>query len=325
MTESTVIVTGGAGYVGSHVALAFLEAGYQVVVLDDLSTGFARLVPAAARLVQGDAGDAALVGALARETGASALVHLAGSVVVAESFADPARYWRNNAIASLTLFDAALEAGIGRIVFSSTAAVYGEASAPVGEDGPLQPASPYGRSKLAAEVMLKDLAATRGARYATLRYFNVAGADPGGRAGQLSPSSGHLIKAACEVAGGKRPALQIFGTDYPTRDGTCVRDYIHVSDLADLHVLALQRLEAGGGSFTGNCGYGEGATVREAVSALERVIGRPLPTEAEARRPGDQPSVVADSRYVRTLLDWRPRFASLETILETAWRWEQGG
>jgi len=321
----TAIVTGGAGYIGSHVALACLQAGLRVVVLDDLSTGFRRLVPDGVRFVEGDVGDRALVRGLVRETGASDLLHLAGSVVVPESFREPARYWRNNALASLALFEAAVEAGVTSILFSSTAAVYGEgADAPMDEARPVSPASPYGRSKLAAEHILGDLARASGVRYAILRYFNVAGADPQGRAGQLSRESTHLIKVACEVAAGRRAVLPIFGVDYPTRDGAAVRDYIHVSDLADLHVRALDHLSDGGESFIANCGYGQGATVLEVVEAFERLLARPLPTEITARRPGDPAAIVADSRYVQRLLAWSPSHAGLDHILRTAWRWEQG-
>jgi UDP-glucose 4-epimerase len=323
-SKATVLIAGGAGYIGSHAVLACLEAGLQVVVLDDLSAGRRSLVPPAARFVEGDVGDAALVDRLIREAGIKALMDFAGSIVVPESVTEPAKYYRNNTVNSLGLFEAAIEAGVTALIYSSTAAVYGDASdAPLAEDSPLSPASPYGRSKLAAEFILKDLCAASDARHAILRYFNVAGADPQGRSGQVSERATHLIKVACEVAAGKRPILPIYGIDYPTPDGSCVRDYIHVSDLAELHVLALKRLLAGGESFTANCGYGVGTSVLEVVAALERVLGRPLPTEIHGRRPGDPPSLVADSSRIRALLDWRPKLDDLDGIVATAHRWEQ--
>ena len=323
-SKETVLIAGGAGYIGSHAVLACLEAGLQVVVLDDLSKGRRSLVPEAARFVEGDVGDAPLVGELIRQAQVTALMDFAGSIVVPESVAQPAKYYLNNTAKSLSLFETAIGAGVSAIIYSSTAAVYGDASeAPLSEESPLNPMSPYGRSKLAAEFILKDLCAASGVRYAILRYFNVAGADPRGRSGQVSEEATHLIKVACEAATGKRAVLPIYGTDYPTPDGSCVRDYIHVTDLADLHVLALGRLLGGGDSFTANCGYGVGASVLEVVAAVERVLGRPLPVEAHGRRPGDPPSLVADTSRIRSLLGWRPKLDDLDGIVATAHRWEQ--
>ena len=322
-TSTTVLIAGGAGYIGSHAVLACLEAGLKVVVLDDLSTGRRRLVPGEARFVEGDVGDATLVDRVIHEERIDALMDFAGSIVVPESVVEPAKYYRNNTVKSLSLFEAALGAGVRAVIYSSTAAVYGEASdAPLAEDSPLLPMSPYGRSKLAAEFMLKDLCAVSDASYAILRYFNVAGADPQGRTGQVSERATHLIKIACEVATGKRSVLPIYGVDYPTRDGSCLRDYIHVSDLAELHVLALKQLLAGGGSFTANCGYGAGASVLEVVAAIERVLGRSLPTQIQGRRAGDPPSLIADPSRIRSLLGWSPKLDNLDEIVASAHRWE---
>ena len=323
-SDRTILVTGGAGYIGSHAVLACIEAGFGVVVLDDLSSGERARVPDTVTFVEGDVGDGELVRRLVRESGVGALMHFAGSIAVEESMADPAFYYLNNTVKSLALFEAALGAGVRSIIYSSTAAVYasgGQAS--VAEDAAIEPCSPYGRSKLAAEMILKDLCVAAEARYGLLRYFNVAGADPMGRSGQGSSASTHLIKVACEVAIQKRPLLPVFGDDYATRDGTCIRDYIHVSDLADLHVLALQRLEGGGESFTANCGYGVGATVLEVVAAFERLLQREMPVEIRPRRPGDAPMLVADSSHVRQLLGWRPRLDTLDQIIDSAYRWEQ--
>jgi UDP-glucose 4-epimerase len=322
----TVLVTGGAGYIGSHVVLALRSAGRAVVVLDDLSTGDKGVVPADVPLIVGDVADAALTGALLRDHGIGTVMHFAGSINVPESVADPLKYYRNNTVASQSLIGACIRADVGRFIFSSTAAVYGNPPARVvTEQTPTAPVSPYGRSKLMTEQMLGDVAVARpGFRYIALRYFNVAGADPDGRVGQVTPNASHLIKLACETAAGKRGALQIFGTDYPTPDGTCVRDYIHVSDLADAHLCALTHMERGGDSLILNCGYGRGYSVREVAAAVERVTGCPLPKVEAPRRAGDAVELVADSHRLRTLLGWQPRLNDLDLIVQHALAWERG-
>ena len=275
-SKSPLLVTGGAGYVGSHAVLAFREAGYPVVVLDDLSTGHRAAVPPGTAFVEGNAGDPATAAGVLREYGVEAVAHLAGSASVPGSIARPLDCWRNNAVASASLIRACVESGVRRFLFASTAAVYGApAAVPVGEDTAPAPVHPYGRSKLATEWLLADIAPRHGMRHAALRYFNVAGADPRGRAGQ-STRAGHIVKAACEAAAGAREGVTVFGTDYDTPDGSCVRDYIHVSDLADLHVAVLRGLEDDhpGGAF--NCGAGRGASVREVVAAVAREAGRPV-------------------------------------------------
>ena len=321
--KAPVLVTGGAGYIGSHVVLALREAGYPVVVLDDLSAGRRAAVPAGVPFVEGDVGDADAVGRAVAERRVGAAVHLAGSVSVPESIRDPLRYWRNNAGASANFVSACLARGVRRLVFSSTAAVYGvPRTVPVSEDAPTVPISPYGRSKLAVERMLRDAASAHDFRYAALRYFNVAGADPNGRTGQWG-GSGHLIKAACEAALGTRDRLVVFGTDYETADGTCVRDYIHVSDLARAHVAALRRLEGGGGSLVLNCGYGRGVSVREAIEAVRAASGSPFEVRDGPRRAGDPPALVADARRIREALDWTPRHDDLDVIVRAALAWER--
>lgn len=320
-----VLVTGGAGYIGSHMVLALIESGEEVVVVDDLSTGFAGAVARQARLVEGDCADQGLVERLAREHRLEAIVHFAASTVVPESVADPLRYWRNNASGTLALLEAAVRSGIPRFILSSTAAVYGTPETnPVAEDAPLRPLSPYGRSKAMAEAMLADAAAAHRLGYVALRYFNVAGADPRGRAGQSTRAATHLIKVACEAALGKREGLAIFGTDYPTPDGTGIRDYIHVSDLVAAHLEALRHLEAGGANLLLNCGYGRGYSVKEIVAAVKQVSGRDFPVRLEGRRPGDAAAVVASAERIRRELGWQPRFDDLATIVETALAWEAG-
>lgn len=321
--DGTVLVTGGAGYIGSHVVLALKDAGVPCVVLDNLSTGFRDAVPAGIPFVEADISDGARVGEAIRRHGCRSVLHFAASIVVPESVADPIKYYRNNLCASTALIGTALEAGISRIVFSSTAAVYGEPETiPVPESAPLRPLNPYGASKAMVEQVLQDVGRAHGLEFAILRYFNVAGADPVGRAGQRTKGATHLIKVACEVATGQRPALEIFGTDYQTPDGTCVRDYIHVSDLADAHLLALQYLAAGNGSLLLNCGYGRGYSVKEVVAAIERVTGRPLAVRMAGRRPGDSSMIVATGQAVRKTLGWQPRFEDLETIVRSAYEWE---
>jgi UDP-glucose 4-epimerase len=319
-----ILVTGGAGYIGSHLAHELADQGAEVVVLDDFSTGTPAAVQARATVVEGDVGDAALLREIIGERGIDAVVHFAGSIVVPESVAEPLKYYRNNTANSRTLIEAAVEGGVEAFVFSSTAAVYGEPEAsPVPEDARLAPMSPYGSSKLMTETMLRDAAAAHGLRYAALRYFNVAGADPRQRTGQSTPAATHLIKVAVQAALGLRERLDIFGTDYPTPDGTCVRDYIHVTDLARAHVAALDRLGGGGDSMVLNCGYGRGASVREVVEAVKRVSGADFPVREAPRRPGDPASLVAGVERIRGTLDWRPEYDDLDTIVAHALAWER--
>ena len=321
---SALLVTGGAGYVGSHAVLAFREAGYPVVVLDDLSTGVRSAVPSDAVFIEGDAGDAGTVEAVIAEHGIGAVVHFAGSVVVPESVANPLAYYRNNSVASTNLVRACVERGVRRFVFSSSAAVYGiPAAVPVAENAPTGPINPYGSSKLVTEWMLRDAAAAHDLRYAALRYFNVAGADPRGRTGQSTRNATHLVKVACEAAAGARDGITIFGTDYDTPDGTCVRDYIHVSDLAAVHVAALRDLEAGGASRVLNCGYGHGFSVREVLEAVASEAGAPLAVRDGPRRPGDPPALVSDVSRLRRTLGWEPRHDDLGFIVRTALAWER--
>ncbi|GAA0571369.1 UDP-glucose 4-epimerase GalE [Craurococcus roseus] len=318
-----VLVTGGAGYIGSHAVLALLDAGIAPVVLDDLSTGLREAVPPGVPFVQGSTGDAALLAGLFRRHRVSAVLHFAASLVVPESVARPLDYWRNNVANTLVLAQACVEAGVRRLVFSSTAAVYGSPPSPlVDEDAPCAPINPYGASKLAAERALADAAAAHGLSVVALRYFNVAGADPAGRAGQRRPGATHLIKVACEAALGKRPAVEVFGTDYPTPDGTGVRDYIHVTDLARAHVEALRHLMMGGGPLTLNCGYGRGHSVLEVLRAVERASGRPVPAHFAPRRPGDPPALIARADRAREALGWRPAFDDLDRIVASALTWE---
>lgn len=320
----TVLVTGGAGYIGSHMTLALLDAGETVVVLDNLVTGFDWAVDRRANFVCGNAADTELVARLIAERDVTDIIHFAGSVVVPESVADPLAYYANNTAASRNLIEAASAGGVKRFVFSSTAAVYGMAGDdPVCEDAPLSPLSPYGRSKLMTEWMLADLAATGALDFGILRYFNVAGADPQGRAGQSTAKATHLIKAACQAALGLRDRLDLFGTDYPTRDGTCVRDYIHVSDLVAAHACVLRHLRSGKGSVTLNCGYGRGASVREVIDMVKAVSGVDFEVREAARRPGDPAAIVASADRLKTELGWIPRHHDLQEIVASAWAWEQ--
>lgn len=319
-----VLVTGGAGYIGSHAVLALRDAGIPAVVLDDLSTGRRAAVPADVPFVEGDAGDRALLDAVLERHPIGTVMHFAGSIVVPESVEKPLAYYANNTLASHALVEACLRAGVGRFVFSSTAAVYGiPETFPVDEEAPTRPINPYGRSKLMTEWMLRDAAAAHGLRVVALRYFNVAGADPQGRTGQCSRAATHLIKVACEAAVGRRAGLRVFGDDYPTRDGTCVRDYVHVSDLADAHVAALRHLEGGGEGGVFNVGYGHGATVREVVAAVERAAGTPLSVRIDGRRAGDPPELVAGIARITRAFGWCPRFDDLDTIVATALAWER--
>lgn len=318
-----VLVTGGAGYIGSHMVWELLDAGEQVVVLDRLSTGFDWAVAPEAKLVRGDVADSELVGKLIGENGVDAIIHFAGSIVVPESVADPLGYYDNNTCKTRSLIETAVSCGVKHFIFSSTAAVYGAAGVePVSEDARLAPESPYGLSKLMSEWMLRDAAAAHPLRYTALRYFNVAGADPKGRTGQSTKGATHLIKVASETALGKRASMQVFGTDYATPDGTCVRDYIHVSDLAAAHRLALQRLRAGEGNLVANCGYGHGYSVLEVIDSVRRVHGADFAVETGPRRAGDAASVVANADLARKELGWTPARDDLDGIVRDALNWE---
>lgn len=321
---TTILVTGGAGYIGSHTARLLEAAGFKLVVIDTLYSGHRWAVPKSATFVEGNAGDEALVAQLLKRNKISAVVHFAGHIVVPESVTDPLKYYGNNTCVSRNLLEACVACGVENFLFSSTAAVYGiPEKIPVTEDTPLQPINPYGRSKLMTEMMLADLAAAEKMRYVALRYFNVAGAAPDGTLGQATPEATHLIKVACEAACGKRNYIDIYGTDYPTPDGTGIRDYIHVMDLADAHVLALRHLLDGGSSEIFNCGCGKGYSVREVLDMVMQVSGKKFEIRAQARRPGDPPALVADAQRIRSQLGWTPKFNRLETICKTAYDWER--
>ena len=321
---ATVLVTGGAGYIGAHAVLALRAAGHGVVVIDDLSTGVASAVPAGVTLAVGDIGDRVLLDRVIATRAVDAVMHFAGSVVVPESIERPLAYYRNNTVNSHGLIEACVAHGVKRLIFSSTAAVYGIPDRlPVAEDAPTRPINPYGASKLMTETILSDTALAHDFRYVALRYFNVAGADRQGRCGQSTPAATHLIKVGCQVATGQRQGLSIFGSDYPTADGTGIRDYIHVSDLADAHVLALDYLSRGGASQVLNCGYGHGYSVREVVRAIERATGQPLAVNQAPRRAGDPPALVADATRIRSVLGWRPHHDDLDSIVASALAWER--
>jgi UDP-glucose 4-epimerase len=319
-----VLVTGGAGYIGSHMVYELVDAGEQVVVLDNLSTGFQWAVAADAPLIIGETGDQTLVGRIIREYGIDAIIHFAASIVVPDSVRDPLLYYRNNTANSRALIESAAHGGVQHFIFSSTAAVYGNpGEAPVTEDAQTLPISPYGWSKLMTEIMLRDVSRAHGLRHAILRYFNVAGADPHCRAGQSTRAATHLIKIAAETALGLRPNLEVYGIDYPTPDGTCIRDYIHVSDLVRAHCDALAHLRSGAPSLTLNCGYGHGFSVLEVIEAVKRVSGIDFKVVHAPRRPGDVARIVAGIEYVRTALGWQPRFDDLRTIVAHALAWER--
>jgi UDP-glucose 4-epimerase len=319
----TILVTGGAGYIGSHMVHALVDAGERVVVLDNLSTGFDWAVAKQATLVIGETGDQALVQKLIAQNGIEAIIHFAASIVVPESVADPLGYYRNNTANSRALIECAVRGGVKQFIFSSTAAVYGNpAKVPVDENDQLMPMSPYGSSKLMTEIMLRDAGAAHGLTHVILRYFNVAGADPALRTGQSTKGATHLIKVAVETALGRRPRMQVFGTDYPTPDGTCVRDYIHVADLVRAHGDALRYLRGGGASTTLNCGYGRGFSVFQVIDTVRRVSGVDFEIELAARRPGDPARIVARSDKIRALLGWRPQYDDLATIARDALEWE---
>lgn len=319
-----ILVTGGGGYIGSHMTWRLTDAREDVVVLDNLSTGFRWAVAPEAKLVEGDVGDTDLVRRLIGEHGIEAIIHFAGSVVVPDSVADPLGYYLNNTVRSRALIEAAVKGGAKHFIFSSTAAVYGTPETfPVTEDMPLRPESPYGRSKLMTEMMLADTAAAHDLRYVALRYFNVAGADPQGRAGQSTRGATHLIKVACETALGKRDAITVYGTDYPTADGTCIRDYIHVTDLADAHADALAYLRSGNPSIVANCGYGRGFSVLEVLDTVKQVSGRDFRVDLGPRRAGDPVAIVASPERAMERFGWRPRHADLAGIVGNALAWEE--
>ncbi len=320
----TILVTGGAGYIGSHMVLALTDMGEDVVVLDNLSTGYWWSVSPKAKLVEGDIGDEALLDRIMAEHRFDAVVHFAGSIVVPDSVRDPLGYYLNNTVKSRMLMACAVKAKIPRFIFSSTAAVYGNPlTQPVFEDAMPAPISPYGSSKLMTEWMLKDAHFAHGMQYIALRYFNVAGGDPQGRVGQSTPRATHLIKVACQTALGQRGELEVYGTDYDTPDGTCLRDYIHVSDLISAHVDALSHLRKGGDSGIFNCGYGKGYSVLEVIKAVERVNGAALPVKYGPRREGDPAAIVAGADRVRAVLGWQPKHENLDFIVETALNWER--
>jgi UDP-glucose 4-epimerase len=319
-----VLVTGGAGYIGSHMVLALSDVGEDIVVLDNLSTGFWWAVAPGAKLIEGDIGDEALLGRIMREHRFDAVVHFAGSIVVPDSVADPLGYYLNNTVKSRSLMAAAIKAGIPRFIFSSTAAVYGEPAAqPVFETATPAPISPYGSSKLMTEWMLRDASVAHGLQYVALRYFNVAGADPKGRSGQSTPRATHLIKVACQTALGQRSHMDVFGSDYETPDGTCLRDYIHVSDLIAAHMDALAHLRNGGAGGVFNCGYGRGYSVLEVIRAVERAHGAPFTVNRAPRRAGDPPAIIAGAERVRSILGWRPQHDDLDQIVRSALDWER--
>ena len=323
MGNKKILVTGGAGYIGSHVVRQLGVAGEDVITLDNLCTGFREAVTAG-ELIVGETGDAALLDRIFSEHDIDTIMHFAAHTIVPESVADPLKYYRNNTCSSRTLLEAAQKHGVRHFVFSSTAAVYGiPPGGRAAEDSPNAPINPYGTSKLMTEWMLRDLAAAGGPSYVALRYFNVAGCDPTGTIGQSTPKATLLVKVACEAATGRRPGVAIFGTDYPTPDGTGLRDYIHVEDLASAHLDALTYLRNGGESTTLNCGYGHGYSVREVLETVEMVNGAPLNISEEPRRAGDPPELVAVADRVRSVLGWTPQYDDLETIVRTSLEWER--
>jgi UDP-glucose 4-epimerase len=322
MTER-ILVTGGCGYIGSHVVRQLSEAGHAVVVYDNLSTGFADALIHGETLVVGDLADTERLAGVFREHGCRTVLHFAAAIVAPESVTNPLKYYGNNTRNTLNLLQACVAHGVERFIFSSTAAVYGmPESGYASEESPTEPINPYGTSKLMSEWMLRDTAAAHPMKFVALRYFNVAGADPQARMGQQTPEATHLIKVSCQAALGLRDQVSIFGTDYPTPDGTGIRDYIHIEDLASAHLAALRYLERGGASTAINVGYGQGASVREVVAMVRRVSGIDFPAVEAPRRPGDPAMLVARADRVRSVLDWEPRFADLATIVADAWRWE---
>ena len=323
MNKARILVTGGAGYIGSHVTLALLEAGFEPIVLDNLSTGARSAVPLRAKFVLGDLANEVLLASLFAEMKFDAVMHFAASTVAPASISDPFTYYANNTSNTTRLGTIAAKSGVKAFVFSSTAAVYQSNGIKAAtEEAPTVPQSPYGWSKLMSEQILRDMAAASDMKLGVLRYFNVAGADPQGRVGQVTQNATHLIKVACEHAVGLRDAITVYGTDYPTPDGTGIRDYVHVSDLADAHVLGLYHLLAAKAGFTLNCGYGHGASVLEVVDAMRRASGRALCIRFAERRPGDLAISVADPSKLKTMLDWKPRFDDLDEVVRSALAWE---
>ena len=325
MSKLPVLVTGGAGYIGSHAVLALKDAGWRVAVIDDLSNGSREVVPDDVPFFQGSIAERVLVDSIIDDLGIGAIMHFAGSIVVPESVEQPLKYYANNTLASHALISAAVDAGVKHIVFSSTAAVYGAPKrVPIVEDDPKLPINPYGASKLMTERMLEDASAAHPFNYGALRYFNVAGADPQGRTGQIGKGSTHLIKVAVEAAVGKREQVAVYGSDYPTPDGTCIRDYIHVSDLAAAHVAALDWLtQHPDRNLVMNCGYGTGLSVLEVLDAVDRTNGEPVKRMMEGRRAGDPPALVAANARLLDTLDWRPAYADIDRIVGDALAWEK--
>jgi UDP-glucose 4-epimerase len=320
----SILITGGAGYIGSHMVHAALERGFDVVVLDNLSTGHRAAVADGAHFHQGNVADQNFVRRLLNDHAVTDVIHFAGSIVAPDSVKEPLAYYLNNTVAARALIESCVLEGVKHFVFSSTAAIYGPPMLdPMPETARKEPENPYGRSKLMTELMLEDTSRAHDFRYVALRYFNVAGADPKGRAGQSTPRATHLIKRACQVALGRVPRLEIFGTDYPTPDGTGVRDYIHVSDLVEAHLVALGHLSTGGSSVALNCGYGRGASVREVIMAVARVVGRELPVMEAPRRPGDPSALIADATKLTKEFGWRPKHDDLHEIISTAYEWER--
>lgn len=320
---TTVLVTGGAGYIGSHVVKALGEKGFQVIILDNLSTGHRDSV-LAGELIESDLADTALLDRVFEQYRPDAVMHFAAFIEVGESVRDPLKYYRNNTANTINLLSAMERHGVENFIFSSTAAVYGiPENVPIRETQPVRPINPYGQAKLFVEKVLEDASGTGRLRYVSLRYFNAAGADAGGRIGERHIPESHLIPLTLKAAKGKRKSVTVFGTDYPTPDGTCIRDYVHVTDLADAHLLALDHLQRQGGSAAFNCGYGHGYSVREVIDAARRVTAIDILVETASRRPGDPPALVADSRALRQKLGWAPRHDDLEYIVRTAWEWEK--
>jgi UDP-glucose 4-epimerase len=323
MTDTNILVIGGAGYIGSHMVKALLDAGHRVTVLDDLSKGHRELVPGG-RFELGELGDRARLDALFGATSFDAVMHFAAYSLVGESVTDPLEYWRNNVAGTAVLLQAMRDHEVHRFIFSSTAAVYGEpVSVPIREDHPCSPTNPYGKTKLAVERMLADCDIAHQLRYISLRYFNAAGADPGGALGERHEPETHLIPLVLQVAAGQRDRVNIYGTDYPTQDGTCLRDYVHVNDLCQAHLLSLEKLLQGGASDTYNLGNSQGHSVRQVIDLARRITGHAIPADASPRRPGDPAVLVADSTRIRRDLGWRPVFEDLETIIGTAWQWHR--
>jgi UDP-glucose 4-epimerase len=321
---SYLLISGGAGYIGSHTAYSALDKGYKVIIIDDLSSGIITNLPPQALFIKGDIGDQALLAQVFSQYPIKAVLHFAGSVIVSESITDPLKYYENNLSKSIKLIKACSRYGVKQFIFSSTAAVYGApATSRVTENSSTQPINPYGHSKLIVEQIIKDVAASSPMQYAILRYFNVAGADPQGRTGQSTRNATHLIKVACEVAIGKRPQLTIFGDNYHTEDGTCIRDYIHVTDLAEAHLAALDYLTKTNQSTVLNCGIGRGFSVKQVINTLEKLVNRPVDTVIGPPRAGDSPALVANAELIKQITDWQPNFTDLAVIIKTALDWEK--